>query len=100
MPTERFANLGSVKKKVFKNQPEVKKEYEEMELVRKIQKKLIRARVNKGLSQTELAKLIDSNQSVISRLENSDDPNPNLKTISGIFRALDKKLDVTFVDLD
>jgi len=68
-----------------------------MKFVRKLQRELMKARIDKGLSQKELAELVDTTQSVISRLESSDDPNPNLSTIFKISKALDKTLDISFV---
>lgn len=51
-------------------------------------------RTQAGLSQKELAKLIDTTQSVISRLEDADYEGHSLSMLSRIARALDQKLTV------
>jgi len=55
---------------------------------------IIHARINKGLSQTELAELVGTKQANISRIEAALG-NPTLKLINKILRALD--LDMKFV---
>ena len=57
------------------------------------------ARTNAGLSQRELAALIGTTQSVISRLEDSDYEGRSLTMLERIARALNKKLTVTMTDL-
>ena len=57
------------------------------------------ARTNAGLSQKELAALIGTTQSVISRLEDSDYEGRSLTMLERIARALNKKLTVAMTDL-
>ena len=57
------------------------------------------ARTNAGLSQKELAELIGTTQSVISRLEDSDYGGRSLTMLERIAGALRKKLTVTMTDL-
>ena len=56
------------------------------------------ARTSAGLSQKELARLIDTTQSVISRLEDSDYGGRSLTMLDRIARALGKKLTVAMTD--
>ena len=56
------------------------------------------ARTSAGLSQKELAALIGTTQSVISRLEDSDYGGRSLTMLERIARALGKKLTVTMTD--
>ena len=51
-----------------------------------------------GLSQKELAALIGTTQSVVSRLEDSDYGGRSLTMLERIARALGKKLTVTMTD--
>ena len=57
------------------------------------------ARIDAGLSQKELAALIGTTQSVISRLEDSDYGGRSLTMLERIARALNKRLTVTMTDL-
>jgi ribosome-binding protein aMBF1 (putative translation factor) len=57
-------------KKLLKN-PIVRKELEEGALEYEIAKAIIEARLNKGLTQKELAAALHTKQSVISRVENA-----------------------------
>lgn len=56
------------------------------------------ARTSAGLSQKELAALIGTTQSVISRLEDADYGGRSLTMLERIARALGKKLTVTMTD--
>lgn len=57
---------------------------------------IIKLRINKGLTQTELAKRAHTSQIVISRLENAK-ANPSLELIKRVFRALDKDVKIAAV---
>lgn len=81
------------KSKALKD-PVVKAEYEVLEPEYEVVKTIIRERVKRGWSQTELAKAIGSRQPVISRLERGDG-NPSLQTLARIAKALDLSLKVS-----
>ncbi len=81
-----------VKEKLFEN-PEVEKEYEDLDVFYKIKRQLISLRKEKGLSQKELAEIIGTKQSAISRLEN-EDYNPSVELLSKIAKAFDKELEI------
>jgi transcriptional regulator with XRE-family HTH domain len=56
------------------------------------------ARTAAGLTQSQLAKLIGSNQAVISRLEDADYEGHSLTMLRRIAHALGKKIEIRFVD--
>jgi len=87
-------NHKDVKEKLFKN-PEVKKEYNDLEISYNLKKQIIKLRQENGLSQKELAELIGTRQSVISRLE-SENSNPSIKFLNKVAKALDKNLEIKF----
>lgn len=57
---------------------------------------LIRARIEKGLTQEDLAKRIGTKQSVISRLE-SGKRNPSIAFLQKLAQALNSYLEIKFV---
>ncbi len=61
--------LAKFKEKAFTNS-EVKKEYEALSVVYSLRKKLIVMRKTAGLTQEELAEILFTKKSNISRLEN------------------------------
>ena len=55
------------------------------------------ARTGAGLSQTELAQMIDTTQSVISRLEDADYEGHSLSMLSRIAKALNREVKINLV---
>lgn len=93
-------NLGdfdSLKNNIYTKRSDIKEEQKKEKPLRKLQKEIIKSRINCDLSQQELADKIGTSQSVISKLENSDDYNPNLKTLIKVSQALDKTLNISLV---
>ncbi len=84
-----------VKERLFRN-PEVKTEYEDLDVFYNIKRQLINLRKEKGLSQEELAEKIGTKQSAISRLEN-DNYNPSVELLSKIAKAFDKELIIKII---
>ena len=82
-------------KNLLLDDPETLQEYNTLEPIYEIRKELIQLRIDKGLSQKELAELIGTKQSAISRLENAN-CNPSIEFLSKIAQALGKKLHVSF----
>ncbi|WP_321494548.1 helix-turn-helix transcriptional regulator [uncultured Desulfobacter sp.] len=75
----------------------VKKEYDALVPVYELRKKLIEMRINKGLTQAEIAKKMGTNKSNISRLECGENVSfPTLATISKYANALGYKVNVEF----
>jgi len=88
-------DLKEFKKELFKERPDVKEEYEKTKQSFNIAKKIMKARIDKGLTQSQLAKLIDTKQPSIARIE-SGAHSINLKTLQKISRVLGVK----FLDLE
>ncbi len=82
-------------KKLLLQDEELKKEYDALEPMYEITKEVIRMRIAKGLTQKELAELIGTKQSAISRLENGSS-NPSIEFLSKIAHALGKEVHITF----
>lgn len=76
--------------------PEFKTEWEKMEPQYQLEREMIKARIEKHLTQSELAKKADTTQAVISRIE-SMTVSPSLNTVNKIAMAFGKKLQIKFV---
>lgn len=74
--------------------PVVKSEYEALGPEYELVKTIIRERIKRGWSQTQLAEAIGSRQPVISRLEQGNG-NPSLSTLQKIATALNLSLQVS-----
>lgn len=75
---------------------EFKKSFEKLEPEYKIKRMLIEARIEKNLTQKELAELIGTKQSNISRLE-CGTYNPSIKFLQKIANSLGKELEINFI---
>lgn len=87
-------NHKQVKAMMLKD-PEVKREYDALQVVYDIQRELIRLRLEKGLSQKELAEKIGTRQSAVSRIERGV-CNPSIALLGKIAKALGRDLQVRF----
>jgi len=74
--------------------PEIKKGYDALELEFSIIEQVIRKRLEKGLSQKQLAEKVGTRQSAISRLEGGNS-NPSVAFLKKISTALDSKLKIS-----
>ncbi|MCH4890671.1 helix-turn-helix transcriptional regulator [Acidaminobacter sp. JC074] len=82
-------------KELLLQDEEVKTEFDALKVINEIRSELIKLRIEKGLSQKQLAELIVTKQSVISRLE-SGNSNPSIEFLSKIAHALGKNLHISF----
>lgn len=82
------------KKKLLKN-PEFKKLYDVSRIELEIAKAVIRARIEKGLTQKQLADKLHTRQSVISRVEGAN-TTPSLSFLKRLAAALNTSLQVQF----
>ena len=82
-------------KESLKN-PKIKAEYDRLQPEFAVIRAMIDARVNKGLTQSVLAKKIGTKQSVISRLE-SGRANPSIAFLKKLAQALNTHLEIKFV---
>lgn len=85
-------NWKEHKKKLLKD-PEFRKEYEALEPEYRLASALIRLRLAKGLTQEQLAKLLNTKQESIARLE-SGGSLPSLSTVKKVANALDAELEI------
>ena len=83
-------------KDLTKDKPELKEVYEEEDPVYKLRKKILKLRIDKGLSQEELAKRAGTKQSVISRIENGESE-PRIETVKKIATVLDREVKIDLV---
>ena len=88
-------NWNNAKAIILKNK-EVQNELKKNEAEYKIIEDIILARKKKNLSQKELAELIGTRQSNISRLEHGN-YNPSLDFLNKIAQAMGKQLEVRIV---
>ncbi len=86
-------NWREHKKQLIKD-PEFKKEYEALEPEYRLAAALIRLRLAKGLTQAQLAALLNTKQESIARLE-SGSSLPSLSTVKRVADALDAELEIS-----
>ena len=88
------------KEKALRNSG-VKKEYEALALAYDLRKKLINLRKKAGLTQEELAEILKTQKSNISRLENvNSSSSPKLSTIEEYAQAVGYKVEINFVPIE
>ncbi len=85
-------NWKEHKKRLLKD-PEFRKEYEGLEPEYKLASDLIRLRLAKGLTQEQLAKLLNTKQESIARLE-SGSSLPSLSTVNKVANMLDAEVEI------
>lgn len=82
-------------KKLLMKNPKFRKAYEESQLEYEIARAVIRARIEKGLTQKQLADKLNTKQSVISRVESAN-TTPSLSFLKRLAQALNTSLRVQF----
>ncbi len=79
------------------NNPKVKAAYDDLSVVFEMKRQMIAMRKNAGMTQDEMAGLLGTKKSNISRLESlSSDISPKLATIEDYARALGYSVKVEF----
>jgi len=86
-------NLEEYKKQLVKN-PDFKKAFDGLEPESALAAALIRLRLVKGLTQEQLATLLNTKQESIARLERGKSL-PSLNTVRKVANALDAELEIT-----
>ena len=76
--------------------PDFRKEWDEMEPEYQIMKAMIAARMETGITQQQLSEKTGINQSNLSRIENGNG-NPSVSSLNRIASALGKKLSISFI---
>lgn len=94
MRKQGYMTWEEFEKKLFK-QPGFKEAVEETRLEYEIARALIKARIEKGLTQAEVARLMNTKQSVISRVENARTM-PSLTFLKRLAEVLHASLEVQF----
>jgi len=82
-------------KKLLMKNPKFRKAYEESQVEYEIARAIIRARIEKGLTQKQLAEKLNTKQSVISRVESAN-TTPSLSFLKRLAQALNTSLQVQF----
>ena len=77
--------------------PELRKMIAAETLNARVARLIYEARTRAGLTQTQLAELIDTKQPVIARLEDADYERHSLSMLQRIAEALGQRLEVSFV---
>jgi ribosome-binding protein aMBF1 (putative translation factor) len=90
---QKFFSAEELHKKWMKN-PEYRREYDALEPEFQIAEQIIKARIERKISQEELAKRMNTGQAVVSRLEGMNG-SPSLSLLKRLARALDIKLQLT-----
>jgi len=89
--------LAEFKKKAL-SRAAVKKEYDSLAPAYKLRKKLISLRQKAGLTQEQIADVLHTNKSNISRLENANsESSPKLSTIEQYADAVGYDVEIKFV---
>ena len=94
MKNQGYMTWEEFEKKLFK-QPGFKEAVEETRLEYEIARALIKARIEKGLTQAEVARRMNTKQSVISRVENARTM-PSLAFLKRLAEVLNASLEVQF----
>ena len=76
-------------------EPAYKKAYEESEIEFEIAKEIIEARMKCGLSQEELAVLMETSKSAIARLK-SGTSLPSMRTLARLAKATNSEIQIHF----
>lgn len=87
-------DFEKMKKRLMKN-PAFEREYEATRVEFEIARAVIRARIEKGLTQAQLAKKVKTRQSVISRVEQAK-TSPSISFLKRLATALNTSLQVQF----
>jgi len=82
------------KKEIFAKDPELKKAYDALEVEYSIITQVIQKRLEKKMSQKQLAEKIGTKQSAISRLEGGN-ANPSVAFLEKVSKALGSKLQIS-----
>jgi len=99
MSRKRFTTdaVEILQRRYFGSQPERLKALEEARADDEVARKIFELRKKADLTQAQLAKMIGTTASVISRLEDADYEGHSLAMLRRIAAALDKRVEIRFV---
>lgn len=92
--TKKVSNVSELMDKWYNNIPGWDNMVAEEELKIEIGQQLYDLRERVGLSQTDLAKLIGTNQSIISKVENADYDGNSLSILTRVCAAMHTRMSV------
>jgi len=84
-------------RRFFRGRPERLKALEEARADDEVARKIYELRTKAGLTQAQLAKMIGTTASVISRLEDADYEGHSLAMLRRIAAALNRRVEIRFV---
>ncbi len=87
-------SFSTLKKRLLKD-PEIRKAYDDLEPEFALIESIIKKRIEKGMTQSALAKKVGTKQSAISRLE-SGSSNPSFVFLKKVAKALGSRLKISF----
>lgn len=82
-------------RKILLKDPAVRKALKETELEYQVARAIIKARIERGLTQKQLAQKLNTKQSVISRVESAN-TTPSLSFLKRLAQAFNTSLQVQF----
>jgi ribosome-binding protein aMBF1 (putative translation factor) len=100
MSSKRKATTDAVEilhRRFFRGQPERQRVLEEARADDEVARKIYELRRKTGLTQAQLAKMIGTTASVISRLEDADYEGHSLAMLRRIAAALNKRVEIRFI---
>ena len=87
-------SFSTLKKRLLKD-PEIRKAYDDLEPEFALIESIIKKRIEKGMTQSALAKKVGTKQSAISWLE-SGSSNPSFVFLKKVAKALGSRLKISF----
>ncbi len=96
----KTSNSSEILDRITGNDPELRDLIVEEKLNVRVAQMIHDARTGAGLTQAQLAQLIGTTQSAISRLEDADYEGRSLSMLEKVAQALDQQLELRFVPSD
>lgn len=94
---DKTSDAGRILDRITGDDPRLREAIEEQKLNVRVAEMIHDARETAGLTQAQLAKLVGTTQSVISRLEDADYEGRSLTMLQRIAEALNQRLEVRLV---
>ena len=91
--------LKIMDQRYFDGKPERQAELEQAFADDAVARKIYNLRIKAGLTQKQLAKMVGTTDSVISRLEDADYEGHSMAMLTRIAAALDKRVEIRFVPI-
>ena len=95
--TKQTGDAGEILDQLVGDDVALRRQVEEEKLNVRVAEMIYEARTKAGLTQAELAQLVGTTQSVISRLEDADYEGHSLSMLQRTADALHQRLEVRFV---